>query len=424
MTYAFSNEVDLTILERTNPVFNTAKMTLYQLSGTGDQDAAAIADKLGLTMEETQNSNTTTAYPEQILVSEIVMDMRFNIMSRLAEETQCSVYVDLPCGYTPRAIQFSRKGLRFVGLDLPAAIAEAEPAIMSLIEPERRSLVKFAGVDATNYESLETALDNVEGELCITTEGLLMYFTDSETGVLCDNIRRLIQKHGGVWITADPEVAPIHMMVMKAICGDRFMEIIANSRKQAEDKSDIIMGEKSMIITPQDFAGSMKKAMAFLAGHGLKAERLVLFENMPELNSLSKVSPQQAEAIKEIMKKCAFWKISVADNARQLDTVEVGAKNFDVSADLDDGTLNLSLFGRLDTITAPNLLAFYEKHRDDIRSVQIDCRSLDYISSAGLRVLLIMQKGSADGVTLYGINPLVGDILAQTGFDNIFSLVY
>lgn len=417
-----NKEVDMTILERTNPVFNTAKMTLYQLSAVGDPDAAAIAKELGLTMEETQNSKTTTAGSEQILAGEITMDIRFNIMSRLAEESGCPVHVDLPCGYTPRAIQFSKKGLRFVGLDLPAAITEAEPAIMSLIEPKHRSLVKFAGVDATNYESLDAALDDEEGKICITTEGLLMYFTDSETGVLCDNIRRLLQKHGGVWITADPEIAPIHMMVLKALCGDRFMEIMANSRKQAEDKSDIIMSEKSMLVMPQDIMGSMNKAMAFLSGHGLKAERLVLFENMPELKSLNKLNPQQAEAIKELMKKFAFWKITVSENARKLDTAKVGGQGFDASAELKDGRLNLALLGRLDTITAPNLLAFYEKHREEISAVTVDCGKLEYISSAGLRVLMIMQKGCEGGVSLYGTNSVVRDILEQTGFDSIFSV--
>ena len=79
-------------------------------------------------------------------------------MNLLAELSGCPVHVDLPCGYTPRAIRFSRKGLRFVGLDLPAAIDEADPVIVSLIEPENRRLVKFAAVDATNYESLEKAL--------------------------------------------------------------------------------------------------------------------------------------------------------------------------------------------------------------------------------------------------------------------------
>ena len=70
-------------------------------------------------------------------------------------------------------------------------------------------------------------------------------------------------------------------------------------------------------------------------------------------------------------------------------------------------------------ISAPKLLSFYEKHRDDICAVSVDCGKLDYISSAGLRVMLIMQKGSAGGVTHYGVNEVVTEILSQAGFDSM-----
>ena len=46
-----------------------------------------------------------------------------------------------------------------------------------------------------------------------------------------------------------------------------------------------------------------------------------------------------------------------------------------------------------------------------------------YISSAGLRVLLIMQKGTADGVKLGNVNDLVREILEQTGFDTLITVV-
>lgn len=415
--------IDQAILEQVNPVFNTAKMTLFQLSGTGNRDAAAIADSLGLTLEQTQNSATSTALPEQVVAGTITMDIRYNTMGKLAEASRCPVHVDLPCGYTPRAIEFSRKGLRFIGMDLPAAIAEAEPAIMSLIDPGRRNLVRFAGVDATNYESLEAALEGENGEICITTEGLMMYFTDSEMGALCDNIRQIIEKHGGVWLTADPEVALTHVMVLKAVCGERFMEIIANSVKQTQDKSDVVVGKNSMMIKPQDAAGGIRNAMAFLARHSLKAERVVLYDHVPELKSLAMVTSQQAEAIRESLKQSAFWKITLADSAKHLDTSGAGSKGFDVSAELNGGTLELTLTGRLDTISAPNLLAFYERHRGDIQAVHVDCGKLDYISSAGLRVLLIMQKGCAGGVTLTGINNVVREILEQTGFDTLLTIL-
>ena len=43
-----------------------------------------------------------------------------------------------------------------------------------------------------------------------------------------------------------------------------------------------------------------------------------------------------------------------------------------------------------------------------------------YISSAGLRVLLIMHKACTGGVSLYDANEIVREILEQTGFDSIF----
>ena len=224
-----NEQFDHAMLERINPVFNTAKMTLFQLSYTGDQDAIRIAEKLGLTMENTQQESTE----EELLSNSIILETRFRTMGVLAEKTGLTE-VDLPCGYTPRAIQFARKGIPCVGLDLPAAIAEAEPAIFSLIDEDKRQLARFAGVDATNYSSLEKALDGVSGPVCITTEGLLMYFTDSEAGQLCDNICRILKGRGGCWITADPETALQFIVSTQAFFGDRFMEIMLKGKKRAE----------------------------------------------------------------------------------------------------------------------------------------------------------------------------------------------
>ena len=148
--------------------------------------------------------------------------------------------------------------------------------------------------------------------------------------------------------------------------------------------------QPSKPIKSQDAAGGMRNAIAFLARHGLKAERVVLFDHVPELKSLARVTSQQAEAIRESLKQSAFWKITLADSAKHLDTSDAGSKDFDVSAELSGETLELTLSGRLDTISATNLLAFYERHRGDIHAVHVDCEKLDYISSAGLRVLLII----------------------------------
>lgn len=417
--------MDQNLLERVNPVFNTAKMTVFQLAASGVGDAASVAEKLNLSFEETQNSATTTVAPEQMTTNMILVETRWRTCAAIAEETGCKTLVDLPCGYTPRAQAMAQKGIAYYGLDLPAAIAEAEPAILSLIDQDQRPLVHFCGVDATNGESLKAALKDAEGPLCITTEGLLMYFTDSEVGALCDNIRMILKERGGCWLTADPEAGMQYILTMQPIAGDRFMEIMMQSKTTAEDKSDVNVGGNSLNVSPRgDAAENMKNAMKFLAAHGLRAERMILSEYMPEINSLSKVTPDQAQAIQQNMQKCAYWKITPMDTSVAVDAADLSSESFDVQANVANETLNLSLKGRVDTLTAPNLLALYERIKAEhtLRAVAIDCGELAYISSAGLRVLLIMKKGSPDGVRLSGINASVREILAQTGFDSILDI--
>ena len=417
--------MDQNLLERVNPVFNTAKMTVFQLASAGVKDAASVAEKLGLSFEETQNSATTTVSPEQMTTNMILVETRWRTCAAIAEESGCKTIVDLPCGYTPRAKAMSQKGIAYYGLDLPAAIAEAEPAVMSLIDEDKRSSVHFCGVDATNGESLKAALKDAEGPLCITTEGLLMYFTDSEVGALCDNIRMILKEHGGCWVTADTETGMQYIMTMQPIAGDRFMEIMMKSKTTAEDKSDVNVGSNSLNVSPQgDVAQNMKNAMTFLARHGLKAERMILAEHMPEINSLSYVTPEQAQAIKQNMQKCAYWKITVSDTGAEVDTADLRAEDFDMQASITNDTLNLRLKGRVDTLTAPNMLALFERVAAEhkLSCVDIDCGELDYISSAGLRVLLIMKKECPDGVKLTGINQVVREILVQTGFDSVLDI--
>ena len=417
--------MDQNLLERVNPVFNTAKMTVFQLASAGVKDAARVAEKLNLSFEETQNSVSTTVSPEQMTANVILVETRWRTCAAIAEKTGCKTIVDLPCGYTPRAKAISQKGIAYYGLDLPAAISEAEPAILSLIDEDKRSSVHFCGVDATNGESLKAALKDAEGPVCITTEGLLMYFTDSEVGALCDNIRMILKEHGGCWVTADTETGMQYIMTMQPIAGDRFMEIMMKSKTTAEDKSDVNVGSNSLNVSPQgDVAQNMKNAMTFLARHGLKAERMILAEHMPEINSLSYVTPEQAQAIKQNMQKCAYWKITVSDTGAEVDTADLRAEDFDMQASVTNDTLNLRLKGRVDTLTAPNMLALFERVAAEhkLSCVDIDCGELDYISSAGLRVLLIMKKECPDGVKLTGINQVVREILEQTGFDSVLDI--
>lgn len=91
-----------------------------------------------------------------------------------------------------------------------------------------------------------------------------------------------------------------------------------------------------------------------------------------------------------------------------------------------EGTaLTLALEGRLDTNTAPELEQVLNDSLDDITALEIDFANLEYISSAGLRVLLTTHKTmTAKGGTLKvtNSNDVVREIFDVTGFVDILTI--
>ena len=87
-------------------------------------------------------------------------------------------------------------------------------------------------------------------------------------------------------------------------------------------------------------------------------------------------------------------------------------------------TLTLALEGRLDTRTAPELEAELKKSMDGADSLVLDFAKLDYISSAGLRVLLSAHKAMAgkDGMKVINVNEIVQEVFDVTGFSDILTI--
>ena len=87
-------------------------------------------------------------------------------------------------------------------------------------------------------------------------------------------------------------------------------------------------------------------------------------------------------------------------------------------------SLILALEGRLDTSTAPELEATLKKTMPGIDELIFDLEKLDYISSAGLRVLLFAQKAMSakKGLTIRNANELVLEVFEVTGFADLLNI--
>lgn len=87
-------------------------------------------------------------------------------------------------------------------------------------------------------------------------------------------------------------------------------------------------------------------------------------------------------------------------------------------------TLTVALEGRLDTTTAPKLGEELRGSVDGVSRLVFDLAKLEYISSAGLRVLLAMQKlmNRQGAMLLRNVNEAVMEVFEVTGFSDILRI--
>lgn len=86
--------------------------------------------------------------------------------------------------------------------------------------------------------------------------------------------------------------------------------------------------------------------------------------------------------------------------------------------------LTVALAGRLDTTTAPELEKELKTSLDGVTALIIDMAALDYISSAGLRVLLSAQKtmNKQGEMKVVHVNETIMEIFEVTGFSDILTI--
>ena len=95
---------------------------------------------------------------------------------------------------------------------------------------------------------------------------------------------------------------------------------------------------------------------------------------------------------------------------------------FEVKSSVSDGLLKVSVQGRMDTITAPEVLKKFQEAGDNITGIYVDVSKMAYVSAAGLCVFLMMYKSLEDKekFKMTGINAAIREIIETTGFDCFF----
>lgn len=245
--------------------------------------------------------------------------------------------------------------------------------------------------------------------MLLSSEGLLPYLTADEAEQLVIGVQKVLKEHGGAWISSDFSLSP-------AVPHDSEAEALPT------DSSGESAEEDRIYLSGVAFWNEDRKT-AFLESHGLLAEKLPLYLDGEALSALDAVPEDRRASLLSLLKEATVWRMT-ADPAF---TASVHGSKQVQHLIVDYRSSGSKLFfmakGRIDTISAPILLKIFDRNSNGIAAVTIDATQLEYISSAGLRTLLLMSRKMAAGaVKLIGVSDLVRYMLTSSGLDSIITV--
>ncbi len=97
----------------------------------------------------------------------------------------------------------------------------------------------------------------------------------------------------------------------------------------------------------------------------------------------------------------------------------------EITKDYNGNDLTVKVEGRIDTVTSQVLDREFEEEYDKLSSLTLDCEKLEYISSAGLRILIQTEKelkGMGKTFTIININDTIKEILRMSGIDKLLNI--
>lgn len=130
-------------------------------------------------------------------------ESRFKSVNSILEEYGATQILELAAGLSPRGMDFAQRGITYVEADLAESMESKREIIISMLGhiPANLHLCAASVVDRAGFMACAAAFG--QEPVAVTTEGLLRYLTFEEKEHLAANVRELLVRHGGMWITTD-----------------------------------------------------------------------------------------------------------------------------------------------------------------------------------------------------------------------------
>lgn len=242
----------------------------------------------------------------------------------------------------------------------------------------------------------------------------MQYLSADEAEQFIGGIRQVLSGHGGAWYSSDWNV-DYEQFSTRNMSSPEGVKYYNETRRQIMKSSNVF--NEGVSFQSED------EKQSFLENHGLKVEKLPFYYGDENLAMLRAVAPDKMDAIMDQLKKSSFWKMTLDESYAVREKI-TGAKEIDnlhVDCSAVGSRLICRIAGRIDTISAPALLEVLEKNGDGFEELSVEAERLEYLSSAGLRVLMMASKKFGK-MSIRHASDAVKKIFADSGFDQQISV--
>ena len=158
----------------------------------------------GRGLEEINNIAEATGGRE----STPMFEARYKMINQLLQEQGTNQILEIAAGFSPRGLIMSQNPqTKYVELDLPSVINDKEEFARKLESQGKINLgknLRLVKGNALDEKDILSAIESFDLQpVTVLHEGLLRYLSRAEQRVLAQNIKRVLEIYGGIWITPD-----------------------------------------------------------------------------------------------------------------------------------------------------------------------------------------------------------------------------
>lgn len=277
----------------------TAKITAYWRSLTDIPYSKQIAEAVDA--EQAARKMLGDRIVTMGTLSPSIFEVRYKSINHGLMKSGINNVMELACGLSPRGLEIISKGGVYIGTDLHEMHAESSAIIRAIAAREGIPVnnLHLQPADVLNKQELETATDFFEGKrFAICNEGLLMYLDLEEKAKMANNVRELLLKSGGCWITTDIVFRVIRESIA-TLFGPEAKKVIRPTMRNISEQT-------GRDILANDFADK-SEALKFYAGLGFEIEEFPMYPGDYELSTASRLHEGFKDRFLGILSSAKTW---------------------------------------------------------------------------------------------------------------------